>query len=175
MSRATLITFPPLKKSIVESYIKEKYPDESERLPFLVNYCEGVPGMADEVLSNEEFEALRGSSLKNLSLLLDKNRLNAFKLEAYINENSANAEMIFDFWISYLRDITILSCGVFEHCINVDKERDLRLFTESYSKKQVLFAVDTLLEGKEMLARYVKPGAVILRCALVIKEYKFSI
>lgn len=169
LSRGTLIEFPPLPQSIVRNYIKNKYPDEHERLEYLVNYCEGVPGIADAVIENEDFEKLRSSSLNMLSKLMNKRKLDSFEIEKYINENSQNADMIFDFWISYLRDVMIFECGVFDKCLNIDKASELKKFTEVCSKKQVIGAVDILCEGKEMLARYVKPSAAAMRCALKIK------
>lgn len=172
LSRGTVIEFPSLPDDTVREYIKSKYPEEDERLEYLVKYCEGVPGAADEVIGNEEFENLRSSSLKMLLKLLSTRRYDSFEIEKYINENSQNADMIFDFWISYLRDILILECGVFDKCLNVDKERELRKFTEICSKEQVINAVKILCEGKEMIARYVKPSAAAMRCALKIKQLK---
>ncbi|MDD6485025.1 MAG: DNA polymerase III subunit delta' C-terminal domain-containing protein [Clostridiales bacterium] len=169
MSRATLITFGALPNDVVEKYIREKYSCSEERLKFLVNYCGGVPGEADDIAENEEFEELRESALKMLVPLLNKNKLDAFKLEAYINENSQNADTIFDLWLSYLRDILIMNCNVFDKCINADKLDKLRSISEVCTGERAAMAAELVCEGKEMLARYVKPGAAVLRLALKLK------
>ena len=44
LSRFTLVHFPSVSDAIMEKYISGKYPEEKERLPFLIKYCAGVPG-----------------------------------------------------------------------------------------------------------------------------------
>ena len=80
--------------------------------------------------------------------------------------------MIFDFWISFLRDMLVLQCGAYDRAVNVDKLSPLKKLTEYISPKKTTASVDIIIEGKHMLARYVKTSAAALWCALKINEIK---
>lgn len=168
ISRATLIKFSPVANERIMQYISNKYPEEADRAVFLTNYCEGVPGRIDEIFSDEQFEALRSNALSTLDSLLSSDYEKAFAIEDFIKENSDNTQLIFDFWISFLRDMLVLQCGAFDSVINVDKLSEIKRLTEYTDEKKISNAIDILIEGKHMLSRYVKNTAVALRCALKI-------
>lgn len=170
LSRSVLIHFPPVSDSLVENYIRKKYPEQSERAPLLAKYCEGVPGTADDIISDESFEELRGAALEKLPALLSKNKLSSYIIQKFLEGNKENAEKIFDLWISYLRDAVVIQCGASEHIINSDKADSLRLITEKCEPRLTVKAIDELLEAKEMLRRFVNLKAVSLRLALKIKS-----
>ncbi len=169
ISRAEVVSFTSVSKERILQYIKEKYPRESERAVFLQNYCEGIPGRIDEIVTYTEFEEIRTQSLHTLPLLLNSKTEKAFEIEDFINKNTDKAQVIFDFWISFLRDLTVLKCGAFDNIINVDKLSEIKKISELADDGTIVLASDILFEGKRMLDRYVKPSAVALRCALKIK------
>lgn len=170
LSRAVLIHFPPVSEKRVEDYIREKYPEQAERIPFLTKYCEGIPGTADNIIADENFEELREASLNKLPSLLSQNKLSAYTIQKFTDENKDDAEKIFNFWISYLRDVIVMQCGAAEYIINTDKIEKLRLLAGKYEPKLIAKAVDEILSAKEMLRRYVNLKALTLRMALKIKS-----
>lgn len=169
LSRAVLIHFPPVSDSAVEKYIREKYPDETERIRFLVKYCGGIPGEADRIIENESFEELRKKSLNALPLLLSAKTADAFTVQDFITENKDEADMILDFWVSYLRDIAVIQCGIRSNIINSDKLDLLVKISSRTDERIVIKAVNEILTAKDMLSRSVKQSAAVLRCALAIK------
>ena len=170
LSRAILIKFPPVPDKDVEKYIREKYPDEDARVPFLVKYCCGIPGDADKIIANENFEELRKKSLDSLPLLLSGNMSDAFTVSDFFSQNSDDADIILDFWVSYLRDILVLQCGVQKNIINSDKMSELTKISSKSDERLTVKATDEILKTKDMLSRSVKQSAAILRCALAIKK-----
>lgn len=168
LSRAVLISFTPVANKTIEKMLLENYPQERERIPFIVNFSEGIPGRAEEIINNPHFEEMREESIGMLKFLLSENKNDAFKIEEFIDKNKEDAEMIFDFWISYLRDILVLQCSAFDSAINIDKLSALKKYSEIHSEKKIASAVDALIEGKKMMDRYVKAGAAALHCALKI-------
>lgn len=168
LSRAVLINFTSISNKKTEQFLLENYPDEEERIPFLVNFCEGNPGTAEDIISNPEFEQLRSDSLDVLKYLLSSNKSEAFLIEDFIDKRKDSADQIFDFWISFLRDILVLQCSAFDNTINIDKLSALKKYSEAHEEKKIVTAIATLIEGKKMLDRYVKAGAVALNCALKI-------
>lgn len=168
ISRASVVSFPAVEKEKVRAYVREKYPDHIDKESFLVNYSEGIPGKIDEVLADEDFYERRQDALSHLGALLSDETEKAFEIEEYIKENSDTASEIFDFWISFLRDMMVLRCGAFDCVINTDLQSELHSLCETTNSEKISNAIDILIEGKHMLARYVKTTAVALRCALKI-------
>lgn len=173
LSRAIVISFPQVSDKIIEKLLLENYPEERERIPFIVKLCEGIPGRAEEIINNKQFEEIRASSLDMLRFLMSSSKSDAFKIEDFIDKNKESSDEIFDFWISFLRDLLVLQCSAFDCVINIDKLSMLKKYSENYSEKKAASAIDALLESKKMLDRYVKPGAAALHCALKIKKDNF--
>lgn len=172
LSRASLIHFSPVSDRLVEEYIREKYPEQSDRIEFLAKFCEGIPGMADDIIADESFETLRNESLDKLPSLLSENMLSAYAIQKFLDEEKNSAEKIFDFWISYLRDALIMQCGAPSRVINADKTEKLRVISGKYEPNTIVTAIDEIMEAKKMLGRFVNLKAVSLRAALKIKKSK---
>lgn len=168
LSRGMLVHFPPVSDGVVEKYIRENYPNESERLDFLVKYCGGIPGEADKVMGNENFNSLREKSLEMLGIFLSGKPINAFQVRDFFNENKDDTDMIFDFWISYMRDIVIILCGIRDNIINSDKLEDIRRLAARTNEAKIVKAVSEILTTKDMLSRSVKHSSAILHCALAV-------
>ena len=178
-SRTALVHFPPVPNSITEEYINEKYP-EAENKEFLVKYCAGIPGRVDAVMENERFYAIRTQSLEKLPQLMTKNKLYAFEIRKYLDDEKDNADMILDFWISYLRDILVMQTTASEALmapeapaamvINTDKISELRPLVQKLDPKITASALDELFRAKEMLRRYVSIKSMALHLALNINK-----
>lgn len=168
ISRAMVVNFPAVSKERIRTYLRETYPDHTQKEAFLINYCEGIPGRIDDVIGDESFFSLRSKAFSMMRPLLSKKVEDAFLIEEYIKENSDSAGEIFDFWISFLRDLLVLGCGAFDSVINTDIQSEIRALGELCSIEDASKAIDILIEGKHMLARFVKVSAVALRCALKI-------
>lgn len=171
LSRAVLISFPSVPSKKVERILLERHPDMRERIPFLVSYCNGNPGTAEEILGNPNFEQIRNTSLEALPKLISHDKRDTFYIEDLIEKSKDNAEMIFDFWISFLRDILVLQCSAFDNAVNVDKLSTLKKYSEYFDEKQLVFAADTLVTGKRMLALSVKASAAAMYCAMKINTF----
>ncbi len=166
MSRCTLVHFPCVKDSIVETYIRENFPEASERIPFLVKYCGGVPKKADSVMSDTDFETLRSASLEKLSGLLSIDRRSAFSIRKFLEENKDKAEQILDFWLSFTRDTVLIQTGAMERIINVDKRDMLRQTASGVNPEKIIQMTDRLLQSQKMLGRYVSIKALSMWLAL---------
>ena len=169
LSRAELIHFPPVSDKITEEYLLKKYPEERNRIEFLAKYCGGIPGEAEKIIENESFEELRKKTLDVLPKLLSANPADAFKVQDFFSQNSDSADLLLDFFISYLRDITVIQCGETGNIINTDKAEMLRRIAALTDERLPVKAVGEILTAKDMLSRSVKQSAAILRCALAIR------
>lgn len=166
LSRFTLVHFPSVSDEIMEQYISEKYPDEQERLPFLIKYCAGIPGMADNIINDENFETVRTSSLEKLFSVLSTDRRSAFVVQKYLDENKDKAESIFDFWLAYLRDIILMQSQAPNVIINLDKKDTLRQLASKYDTDYLMSMSKRVIKAKNMLGRYVNLKGIALWLSL---------
>jgi len=164
-SRFTLIHFPNVSDSQVESYIRNKYPDE-ERVDFLVKYCGGVPGVADIVINDEEFDALRNGALEKLFLMFSSDKRSAFTIEKYFEENKENAVKILEFWLSFLRDVLLMQTGASTEIVNIDKREHLRKIASKINPEIIVKLFEKVVTSEKMLARYVNTKAMAMWLAL---------
>lgn len=166
ISRCTLIHFPCINDEAVEKYIREKYPEEKERLPFLVKYCGGVPKTADNIINDENFETLRTASLEQLPSLLSNDRKYAFAIRKFLDSNKEKAALILDFWLSFARDIILIQTEAMTKIINIDKKDTLRQLAAAVNPEEIIRVSERLIQSEKMLGRYVSLKAVSMWMAL---------
>lgn len=166
MSRFTLINFPVLPESYLERYIEDKYPNKAENLAFLVKYCGGVPGMADSIINDEEFETIRGEALEKLFSLLSTDKRSAYIVQKYLDANKEKAEDIFDFWLSFVRDVIFMQTGAAEKIMNIDKKDILRQISSKYNTEFMVKLSNKIVISKKMLKKYVNIKAISMWISL---------
>lgn len=171
LSRFTLIHFPAVSEERISKYILEKYPDENERLPFLVKYCGGIPGTADAVINDETFENLREAAVGKIFSLASKNKSEAFVIQKFLDENKENVNQILDFWLSFMRDAVLMQLGAQEKILNVDKKDTLRDFSAQVNTDVILMMYDRLITAQKMLKRYVNVKGLSLWLSLKTDKY----
>lgn len=171
LSRFTLIHFPAVPEERISKYISEKYPDEKERLPFLVKYCGGIPGVADAVVNDTEFESLREAAVEKLFSLASNDRHEAFVIQKFFDENKENVSRILEFWTSFVRDTVLLQLGAQEKILNIDKKDKLRNFSARVNTNTVIMLYDRLITAQKMLKRYVNIKGLSLWLALKNDNY----
>ena len=166
LSRFTLIHFPRVSDARVKEYITGKYPEETDRLDFLVRYCAGIPGEADRIISDEYFETLRAESLEKLDALFSSDRISAFSVSEFAEQNKDRFNEILDFWISFSRDIILLQNGSEDKIINIDKKTELERFAARLDPGTVVKISEKTIKAQKMLARYVNIKAAAMWLAL---------
>lgn len=171
LSRFTLIHFPAVSEERIGRYISEKYPNESERLSFLVKYCGGVPGTADAVINDTEFEGLREAAVEKLFSLASKDTREAFVIQKFLDENKENVGQILEFWLSFVRDAALLQLGAQDKILNIDKKDRLRDFSSRIDTDLIMILCDRLITAQKMLKRYVNVKGLSLWLALKIDKY----
>ena len=92
--------------------------------------------------------------------------MKAFEIENFVNTNKDNANMIFDLWFSFLRDILVIQCEAYDYVINSDKISQLRQLVQRCDIKKTVNAMEQIISAKNMLRRFISPKAAALRCGL---------
>lgn len=167
ISRSVTVSFNAVPSDVIYNYIIKKYPQKADTAKFITKYCEGVPGIADTLANDDEFEDLRSKSLAMMLPLTSHSSNDAFKIRDFIEENKDKAHQIYEIWLSFVRDISVIQCGNLDAVINSDKIERLRQLCPRMDLKRCIHAAQLIVESEEMLARYVKSSAVALRLALM--------
>lgn len=155
LSRFTLVHFPVLSEERIKKYITEKYPEEKERLPFLLKYCSGIPETVDAVINDSEFESLRDISLEKIFALASRDKRDAFAIQKFLEEKKENINQILDFWLSFVRDTVLIQLSARDKIMNVDKKDILKDFSSKTNPEIVLMLYDRLVTAQKMIKRYV--------------------
>lgn len=169
VSRTVLIGFNPVGDDVILRRLKELCPGESpERLKFLVKYCGGVPGNADKIVADSDFEELREGSLGMMEALLSGDTARAFEVQDFARERRDRIETVIDIWISYMHDIALIGLDADKGIINSDKADALRRLSLRSDPRKSVHAAEELVNAKNMIKKSVKTEAVILKAALSV-------
>lgn len=170
LSRSMLINFPPLTENELLNYIKTNYPTEQGRAEFLAKYARGIPGVVDDVVTNELFEPLRQNSFNALELMLSSSKLDTYEVVEFMETNKDSIDLILDFWSDMLRDMLFIQCGEKSKIINSDMLSVLE--KKSYRTKETVIvkALEGVIHTRELLRRYISLKAVALNLILKVKQ-----
>ena len=88
VSRAEVISFTPVSSEKIREYIKSQYPHETDRLDFLVRNSGGIPGEADKMIADKDFENIRTQALEYLPKLISGKSSCAFEVSDLAVKNA---------------------------------------------------------------------------------------
>lgn len=169
-SRCTRVRFTPLSEEKMRKYIEEKHGDEAINTDFLIRFSQGIPKAADDIINDPDFEPLRHEAFKMLVPLLSKHRISAYAVCEFLENNKEKAELIFDLWQSFLRDIMLIQNDSEKLCVNTDMNDELQKLAAKLPDRCSAIALDCLIEAKNMLKRYVNLHILGLKLSFSIKN-----
>ena len=145
-SRATVYSLNPVPKQEIESFIKNTYPEKSEKASFFAEFSGGIIGKAVAFSEDDEFSSLREDVLGILSSF-GESKLSAFRMADFFKANPEKESLIFDIVLSFMRDVSAYSEGSHK-LINEDKKESIIKFSSKISKKGAALALYRLVESK---------------------------
>ncbi len=170
LSRSSTIKFPPLKEGRMKEYLREKYPEITDNLEFLARFSQGIPKKAEEIIDNPDFEPLREKSFEMLIPLLSKHMISAYTVTEFLENNKDNTEMIFDLWLSFLRDVMLIQMSAKGLLVNTDMKEQLLKLASKIPEKYCICAINRLISAKTMLRRYVNLHVLALNLSFSTKK-----
>ena len=169
-SRCTSVKFNPVGDEKVREYIRNNYPEDSEKADFLVQYAGGVVGEIEKILNTENFLSLRQESLGKLEALLSPRKLDSYQVAEFLEENKDDAELILKFWQGFLRDMMLIQTGAQKLIKSTDYIDNLINLSNKTEENKVIKAINEVLMAQKMRKRYVNLKAMSLRLAFSIKK-----
>ncbi len=173
-SRCRIIRFMPSSDAQIAEYVKEKYPHMASRADFVASVSGGVLGRADFICANDAVIKMRDEAFKFIKKLLwARDEEDVFticeRFEEYKKEKTDMADtsqMMLDFMLSFLGDMLHILSGAKNVCANADKKSELNELCAKTSIERIHKAMESVLETKQMLSRYVSHKAAIMKMAL---------
>ena len=169
-SRCTRIQFPPVSDKKIREYIAEHFPEETEKVKFLVQYAGGVAGNVEKILGNENFTDLRYDALNKLETLLSPRKTDAYSVAEFLEENKDDADLILTFWQGFLHDMMLIQQGAKSLIQSSDFVDKLMNLSNKYDEKEVIEAQEAMFLAQKMRKRYVNLRSMALRLAFSIKN-----
>lgn len=170
LSRCTLVRFPAVSDRVMLDYIKKNYPENADRVKLLTGLSGGVPGRVDTILNDDEYMQLREESFKMLVPLLSSHRISAYTICEFLENNKERAEMIIDFWQSFLRDSMVIKNGSADLMVNIDMQEQIRNLALRMNDEMPIIALEQTILAKAMLRRYVNLHSLALNLSFSIKN-----
>ena len=174
LSRCTIVRFPTVDKITVNKYIKDNYPDYINQSDLLYSLSAGAPEGIKKIIENPDYDTLRKESFKMLVPLLSRHKISAYAVCEFMENNSENAELIIDFWQSFLRDIIIVQNNSNNLICNNDMVEEIKNLAFKLNYKVPIVALEQTIIAREMLLRYVNLHTLSLSLSFSIKNQLYN-
>ncbi len=170
LSRCTSVDFPAVDDGKIREYIKKNYPDSASNSDMLISLAQGIPGELDKILTDPDYDIIRQESFKMLVPLLSRHKISAFRVCEFLDDYKERADMIFDFWQSFLRDIMMIKNLAKNLIVNKDMQEQLENIAVKMGDKYPIIALEQTIQAKQMLKRNVNLHSLGLNLSLSIKK-----
>jgi len=164
LSRCAVVRFTRVSKERLRAYAEKIGAEKPE---FLASFAEGNPGVIDRYINEPEFRELREQSVKMFRELLSKDKLTAYTIADFLEQNKDNIDKILDFWLVIVRDMLLVSHT--DAIINSDIITFLRNQASMYGEEYLISVSGAIAEAHEMHQRNVNIRALALNLCLKIK------
>ena len=170
LSRCTLVRFGAVADKQLLEYIIKHYPENKDRAKLLAGLCEGIPGRVDTIINDEGYMQLREESFKMLVPLLSSHRISAYTICDFFEKHKERAELIIDFWQSFLRDAMIIKNASPDLMVNIDMQEQLKNLALRMNDRMPIIALEHTILAKAMLRKYVNLHSLALYLSFSIKN-----
>lgn len=170
LSRCTRVRFTPLSERQMRKYLEEHYDNIEQNMDFLVKFSQGIPKAADDIIADEDFVPLREEAFNMLVPLLSKHKISAYTICEFLENNKEKAELIFDLWQSFLRDIMLIQNNSERLLVNLDLNDEITKLAGKLNDKCCIIALEQIIKAKYMLKRYVNLHILALKLSFSIKK-----
>ena len=156
-SRTSIYRLNRLSKNEIEEYIHKNYGDISEeKEKMLISFSDGIPGVIDKLVKDEEFNNIRDLVL---DILLNVKNIERNKIFDYTDKLCTfkdKWEDVLTVFSSYVRDIMVYGeTYSIENIINLDKISDIKDLKGRYTYSKLIKILEIIKYVRENLERNV--------------------
>ena len=161
-SRTSIYRLNRLSKKEIEEYIHKNYGDISEeKEKMLISFSDGIPGVIDKLVKDEEFNNIRDLVLDILLNVKNIERNKIFDYTDKLCKFKDKWEDVLTVFSSYVRDIMVYGeTYSIENIINLDKISDIKDLKGRYTYSKLIKILEIIKYVRENLERNVNTEGI---------------
>ena len=161
-TRTSIYRLNRLSKNEIEEYIHKNYGDISEeKEKMLISFSDGIPGVIDKLVKDEEFNNIRDLVLDILLNVKNIERNKIFDYTDKLCKFKDKWEDVLTVFSSYVRDIMVYGeTYSIENIINLDKISDIKDLKGRYTYSKLIKILEIIKYVRENLERNVNTEGI---------------
>ena len=161
-SRTSIYRLNRLSKKEIEEYIHKNYGDISEeKEKMLISFSDGIPGVIDKLVKDDEFNNIRDLVLDILLNVKNIERNKIFDYTDKLCKFKDKWEDVLTVFSSYVRDIMVYGeTYSIENIINLDKISDIKDLKGRYTYSKLIKILEIIKYVRENLERNVNTEGI---------------
>ena len=161
-SRTSIYRLNRLSKNEIEEYIHKNYGDISEeKEKMLISFSDGIPGVIDKLVKDDEFNNIRDLVLDILLNVKNIERNKIFDYTDKLCKFKDKWEDVLTVFSSYVRDIMVYGeTYSIENIINLDKISDIKDLKGRYTYSKLIKILEIIKYVRENLERNVNTEGI---------------
>ncbi len=169
LSRSQVISFFPLGRDLVESYLKDTLLIPADSAALFARLAQGSIGAASELAQKSEKSALIEKSIASLCSLKN-NSQSIREMVDFFTEESDHIEEIIFYLTTFLRDCVLVKTDMAESVVFEKELAKIRVFISDIGKKRLISAFDKLNSLKVKLKQNLNFNATVSETVVRIWE-----
>jgi len=171
-SRCGIHKLKPLSKEEMILFLKNRYTGiEENKMLVAISFAKGIPGKAESLIENEDFNLIRNTIFELIYKIKDKDYETSLLYEKFFNDYKNMEEDILDIIITIIRDIIIYKeVGDEELIINIDKISDIKDLVNIFSLSKLNGMIKVVDDTRKTLKNNVNSSLAFITMVLRMQE-----
>lgn len=171
-SRCCIHKLRPLNDSQMEQFIRDKYPQISaEELKIANAFSKGIPGKAEKLIENKDFESIRNTIFELIYKIKDIDSETSLSYENFFSNYNSMQDDILDIIITVIRDVIIYKeIGDEGLLINSDKILEIKDLANIFSSGKLSDMIRIVDETRNTLKNNVNSSLAFITMVLRMQE-----
>lgn len=171
-SRCGIHKLKPLSDEEMILFLKNRYAGiEEEKLLVATSFAKGIPGKAESLIENEDFNLIRNTIFELIYRIKDKDYETSLDYEKFFNDYSSRQEEVLDIVITIIRDIIIYKeIGDEGLLINIDKISEIKDLVNIFSLSKLNGMINIVDETRKILKNNVNSSLAFITMVLRMQE-----
>jgi DNA polymerase-3 subunit delta' len=161
VSRCQQVPLRPLLVTVVQHALTQHWDVEPEQAELLAHLSGGRLGWAVRTLDDKAALQRRAQCLDDLHSLLAASTTERFRYAEKLARNPVATQETLDLWISWWRDVMLLTAKSNTSLTNVDRQSTLRDHARRFDVKQSAAVLDALRNAVDRLSRNANPRLTV--------------
>lgn len=149
-SRCQIVKFNSIERHVIENVLVDKFNKSREQARFIASFSNGIIGRAIELAESDDFKKLRDETIEKLQIVMNGDKLKAFTVSEFFEQNKEKIEEIMDIILLWYRDLLIYKeTQNKDFLINKDQIELIFQCCQRLSKKKIMDIIDIVNRTKE--------------------------